>query len=85
MPQIASFHDSARLWHLNDKWSNIPIYATWSKIRKRHIKPNLLFENCVSKCVLGKNVKKAKSLGHGELTSCFSASILFLLTPLYLI
>ncbi len=69
MPQTASFHDSAQLWCLNDKSSKIHIYATWSKWRKRHSKPNLLFENSVSKCLLGKNVKKAKPRGHGELVT----------------
>lgn len=71
MPQIASFHDSAHLWHLNDKSSKILIYATWSKVRKRHTKPNLLFENSVSKCLLGQKGKKAKPRGHGELTVNF--------------
>lgn len=69
MPQIASFHDSAYLWYLNDKSSKILIYATWSKVRKRLTKPNLLFENSVSKCLLGQNVKKAKPRGHGEFTT----------------
>lgn len=69
MPQIASFHDSAYLWYLSDKSSKIHIYATWSKVLKRHSKPNLLFENSVSRCPLGKYGKKAKPLGHGKLAT----------------
>ncbi|XP_035513375.1 1-phosphatidylinositol 4,5-bisphosphate phosphodiesterase eta-2a [Morone saxatilis] len=69
MPQIASFHDSAHLWYLNDKLSKIHIYATWSKVR--HSKPNLLFENSVSTCLLGKKVGKAKPRGHVE--KCMSS------------
>ncbi|XP_027144255.1 1-phosphatidylinositol 4,5-bisphosphate phosphodiesterase eta-2a isoform X1 [Larimichthys crocea] len=71
MPQIATFHDSAHLWYLNDKTSKIHIYATWSKVRKRHSKPNLVFENSLSECVLGKKVKKAKARGHVE--KCMSS------------
>lgn len=67
MPQIAAFHDSAYLWYFNDKTSKIFIYAAWSKVRKRLLKPNLLLENSVSKCHLGNN--KAEPLGHGELTT----------------
>lgn len=66
MPQIASFHDSAHLWYLNDKTSKIQIYATWSRALKRHSKPNLLLENSLSKCLPGKHVKAAKPRGHGE-------------------
>ncbi|XP_051282330.1 1-phosphatidylinositol 4,5-bisphosphate phosphodiesterase eta-2a isoform X6 [Dicentrarchus labrax] len=69
MPQIAGFHDSAHLWYLNDKLSKIHIYATWSKVR--HSKPNLLFENSVSTCLLGKKVRKAKPRGHVE--KCMSS------------
>lgn len=69
MPQIAGFHDSAHLWYLSDKSSKIHIYATWSKVLKRHSKPNLLFENSVSRCLLGKNGEKAKPLGHGKLAT----------------
>ncbi|XP_042265664.1 1-phosphatidylinositol 4,5-bisphosphate phosphodiesterase eta-2a isoform X3 [Thunnus maccoyii] len=70
MPQIANFHDSAHLWYLNDKSSKIHIYATWSKVRKRHRKPNLLFES-ISKCLPGNNVRKAKPRGHVE--KCMSS------------
>ncbi|KAM7405470.1 hypothetical protein PAMP_012729 [Pampus punctatissimus] len=63
MPQIARFQDSAHLWYLNDKSSKIHIYATWSKVRKRHSKPNLLFENSVSKCLPGNSVTNAKPRG----------------------
>lgn len=73
MPQIAGFHDSAHLWYLSDKSSKIHIYATWSKVLKRHRKPNLLFENSVSRCPLGKNGTKAKPLGHGKLATVLIA------------
>ncbi|XP_054465507.1 1-phosphatidylinositol 4,5-bisphosphate phosphodiesterase eta-2a [Anoplopoma fimbria] len=71
MPQIAGFHDSAYLWHLNDKSSKILIYATWSRVLKRHRKPNLLLDHCGSKCLPHKRVKKAKTLGHVE--KCMSS------------
>ncbi|XP_074499229.1 1-phosphatidylinositol 4,5-bisphosphate phosphodiesterase eta-2a isoform X1 [Sebastes fasciatus] len=71
MRQIASFHDSAHLWYLNDEASKIHIYATWSKVPKRYSKPNLLCENSVSRCLPGKHVKKAKRRGHVE--KCMSS------------
>ncbi|XP_049920715.1 1-phosphatidylinositol 4,5-bisphosphate phosphodiesterase eta-2a isoform X1 [Epinephelus moara] len=71
MPQIASFQDSVLLWYINDKSSKIHIYATWSKVRKRHSKPNLLFENSVSKCLPGKHTKKASPRSHVE--KCMSS------------
>lgn len=66
MPQTASFHDSANLWYINDKWSKIHIYATWTKVRKLYCKPNVQFEGSVSNYVLGSTVQKAKPRGHGE-------------------
>ncbi|XP_044065879.1 1-phosphatidylinositol 4,5-bisphosphate phosphodiesterase eta-2a isoform X3 [Siniperca chuatsi] len=71
MPQIASFHDSAYLWYPNDRASRILIYATWSRVLKRHSKPNLLFENSVSKCLPGKKGRKAKPRAHVE--KCMSS------------
>ncbi|CAK6968699.1 -phosphatidylinositol 4%2C5-bisphosphate phosphodiesterase eta-2a isoform X5 [Scomber scombrus] len=71
MPQIGSFRDSALLWHLNDKSSKVNIYATWSNVRKRHSKPNLLFDHNLSKCLRGNNVRKAKPRSHVE--KCMSS------------
>lgn len=82
MPQ--SFLDQAHLWYLHDKSSKVHIYATWSKVRKRQSKVNLLFENTpLSKC--GRKVlERAKPVGHGELASCsFSCPLLLMLTDFY--
>lgn len=72
MPQ--SFLDQAHLWYLHDKSSKVHIYATWSKVRKRQSKVNLLFENTpLSKC--GRKVlERVKPVGHGELASCCVSS-----------
>lgn len=70
MRQIAGIHDSAHLWHLRDRTSKILIYATWSRVLRRHTKPNLLLRSSVSECHFGINgTNKAKLRGHGELTT----------------
>ncbi|XP_074537026.1 1-phosphatidylinositol 4,5-bisphosphate phosphodiesterase eta-2a [Halichoeres trimaculatus] len=69
MPHTLSSHD--HLWFLNDKTTKVHIYATWTKVRKRHSKVNLLCDNNVSKCVRVKKRKKAKPVGHVE--KCMSS------------
>ncbi|XP_034551307.1 1-phosphatidylinositol 4,5-bisphosphate phosphodiesterase eta-2a isoform X2 [Notolabrus celidotus] len=71
MPHTLSSFDPTHLWFLNDKASKIHIYATWTKVRKRHSKVNLLFEDNVSKCVRGKKGKKARHPGQVE--KCMSS------------
>ncbi|KAF3696407.1 hypothetical protein EXN66_Car012085 [Channa argus] len=66
MPQIGSSCDSSYLWYVNDRSSRIPVYVTWSKVRERLRKPNLLLENTVPRCVCGRNVKTAASRGHAK-------------------
>nr|XP_029132542.1 1-phosphatidylinositol 4,5-bisphosphate phosphodiesterase eta-2 isoform X2 [Labrus bergylta] len=72
MPHFLTSYESAYLWFLNDKTSKILIYATWTKVRKRHTKVgNHLFENCVSKCGTYKKRKNTKPLGQVE--KCMSS------------
>lgn len=83
MPQACSLHDAAK--RFNDKLLKVDLYATWSKLRKRHSKVNiyLLFENCPQKCPHDSAWKRRpKPRGHGEFNTVriFSSFRLFPLT-----
>nr|XP_019958812.1 PREDICTED: 1-phosphatidylinositol 4,5-bisphosphate phosphodiesterase eta-2 isoform X1 [Paralichthys olivaceus] len=71
MPQTETLLEHAHLWFLNDKPSKVHIYATWSKVRKRHSKASLLSVNGFSKCLAGRSVEKGGPRGHVE--KCMSS------------
>lgn len=48
MVMVLTLHQSAHLWSLHEKTSNLLIYATWSKVRKGVKKQKFPFENYVS-------------------------------------
>lgn len=54
------------LWILNYKSSRVYFCVTWSKVRKRLSKPNLLFGRTDPTCVAGEKAPKPEPCGHGE-------------------
>lgn len=65
---VQTFHQSTLAWNVHEKSSNILIYATWSKVRKRFYKSKI--ESSVCPKSLRKTAGGDGESAHALLNSC---------------